>query len=44
MPEATLQPETRTRWKATPVFISSTFRDMHSERLREQQILKICLQ
>jgi hypothetical protein len=32
MPNAASQPETPSRWKTIPIFISSTFRDMHAER------------
>lgn len=32
MPTAGTQPQAQRRWKRVPVFISSTFRDMHAER------------
>ena len=32
MTDTANKPESRTRWKTIPIFISSTFRDMHAER------------
>jgi len=32
VPHSNLQSTTSSRWKTIPIFISSTFRDMHAER------------
>jgi hypothetical protein len=36
MPSAETQPAAERRWKAIPVFISSTFKDMQMERDQPQ--------